>query len=138
VGTNYYLHKDDKCPCCGRSEEPLHIGKSSGGWCFSLHVIPDDEINTLDDWRRLWSTTARIVDEDGEAVTVAAMEKIITQRNGIFDWDEQSWHGYSDEAHFHLANRSERGPNNLLRHTIGSHCIGHGDGTYDYITGWFS
>lgn len=50
MGTNYYLHTKPDCECCGRGFEPLHIGKSSGGWCFSLHVMPEDNINTLDDW----------------------------------------------------------------------------------------
>ena len=30
------------------------------------------------------------------------------------------------------------GPNGLLRHRIGEHCIGHGDGTWDLIRGEFS
>jgi len=45
MGTNYYLVKNERppCPCCERTyvQERLHIGKSSGGWCFALHVIPE-------------------------------------------------------------------------------------------------
>ena len=41
MGTNYYLHKKPPCEACGHEPAPLHIGKSSGGWCFSLHVIPE-------------------------------------------------------------------------------------------------
>ncbi len=56
MGTNYYLHEKPDCECCGRPFEALHIGKSSSGWCFSLHVMPEDMINTLDDWRSKWSS----------------------------------------------------------------------------------
>lgn len=35
-------------------------------------------------------------------------------------------------------NNAVPGPNNLLRHKIDQHCIGHGDGTYDYLVGEFS
>ena len=36
-------------------------------------------------------------------------------------------------------NYAEPGPNGLVRAKInGVHCIGHGEGTWDYITGEFS
>lgn len=38
MGTNYYLHSQDPCEHCGRSYPELHIGKSSAGWVFALHV----------------------------------------------------------------------------------------------------
>ena len=114
MGTNYYLHKKPDCECCGRSFEPLHIGKSSGGWCFTLHVMPEDNINTLDDWRNLWAAPGAFIrNEDGEKVSIADMEMTITAR---------LWHGESPR-----------------RNDIdGRHCIGHGDGTWDYVTGEFS
>ena len=44
MGTNYYFEDSSEvCECCGRGAESLHIGKSSGGWCFSLHVMPERE-----------------------------------------------------------------------------------------------
>ena len=47
MGTNYYLHRPrtNECEHCGRADEapPLHIGKSSSGWCFSLHVRRADD-----------------------------------------------------------------------------------------------
>lgn len=114
MGTNYYLHQKPDCECCGRPVEPLHIGKSSGGLCFSLHVMPDDHINTLDDWRALWSAPGAYVrNEYGERVPLDKLERIITER---------SWRG--EFPH---------------RHPIdGRHCVGHGDGTWDYIVGEFS
>jgi len=46
---------------------------------------------------------------------------------------------YRTEADFHRENHSEPGPNNLVRHKIDDvHCIGHGEGTWDLITGEFS
>lgn len=142
MGTNYYLHQKPDCECCGRSYEPLHIGKSSGGWCFSLHVMPEDGIHTLDDWRALWSAPgAYIRNEYGERVSSEELERIITERRNDRGWDDRQWSimGYGSEANFHLYNHSERGPFGLLRHKIdGRHCIGHGEGTWDYIVGEFS
>ncbi len=140
MGTNYYLHQKPDCECCGRPFEPLHIGKSSGGWCFSLHVIPEDGINTLDDWRNLWSQPgAYIRNEYGERVSIADMELPITARLRAKDWDDPRWwNGYTSEEDFHSRNHSERGPNGLLRHRIGRYCIAHGAGTWDYIRGAFS
>ena len=40
MGTNYYL-ETDACDKCGRGDGPLHIGNSSAGWCFALHVGED-------------------------------------------------------------------------------------------------
>lgn len=113
MGTNYYLHEREPCECCGREFKAMHIGKSSHGWCFSLHVDPNDNVQSLDDWRRLWSQPgARIVDECGAHITPEAMEQTITNRSH---------------------------PHGLTRSRIdGYHCVGHGEGTWDYITGEFS
>ena len=112
MGTNYYLHQKPDCKCCGRPFEPLHIGKSSGGWRFALLVMPEDGINTLDDWRVLWSAPGAFIrDEYGEKVSIADMERLITERE---------WRG---------------GP--VKRHDD-QYCVGHGEGTWDYITGEFS
>lgn len=141
MGTNYYLHQKPDCECCGRSFEPLHIGKSSGGWCFALHVVPEDGINTLDDWRNLWAAPgAYIRNEYGDHVSIADMELTITGRCGEEDWDDPRWWVgfYRSEHDFHASNHSERGPHGLLRHRIGSHCKAHGEGTWDCIVGEFS
>ena len=145
MGTNYYFRKPltNYCEHCGRSDPPeeLHIGKSSGGWCFSLHVCPEQGIHTLDDWGAIWPN-GTILDEYGDELTRLEMLAVITTgRSSTKDWDSR-WalnSGYSSEEAFHRSNHSERGPNGLLRHRIdGSHCIGHGPGTYDYIVGDFS
>lgn len=148
MGTNFYLHPRADCECCGRPFEPLHIGKSSSGWCFSLHVIPEDGISSLDDWRERWNQSGAVIrNEYGDTVTTEQMESIITERGRSgpdASWDGVAWWNspfspYLNEEDFHRCNHSERGPNFLLRHGINKrHCIGHGPGTYDYITGEFS
>lgn len=137
MGTNYYLHKN-VCSHCNRGDEPIHIGKSSAGWCFSLHVILG-EIESLEEWKKEFEK-GQIRDEYGADVTVEEMLKTITERQCDKDWN-RNWGnsgGYADEADFHRNNESERGPRGLLRHRIGRYCVAHGEGTYDLITGEFS
>jgi hypothetical protein len=145
MGTNYYLHEKADCECCGRPFEQLHIGKSSGGWCFSLHVIPEEGINTIEDWIAKWSAPGvQIRNEYNDFVEPHEMLAVICDRRGSRHsgdgWDTDWWKwGYSSEEHFHSMNHSLRGPNGLLRHQVdGRHCIGQGEGTWDYITGEFS
>lgn len=128
MGTNYYL-KTNKCEHCGRADEPVHIGKSSGGWCFSLHVIPEDGINSLADWEARWPTGV-IENEYGETITPEEMRKIITERSRE---KPVAWRAFDyDQSH------AEPGPANLLRHRLGRYCVGHGEGTWDLIPGCFS
>lgn len=117
MGTNYYLYRKPDCECCGRNDPPLHIGKSSGGWVFSLHVIPEEGINTLSDWAREFSSASAVIkDECDSLISAEEMLDIIKNRSpfGI-----------------------DRKP--LRRHEIdGRWCIGHGEGTWDYMPGEFS
>ena len=159
MGTNYYFRKPltNYCEHCGRSDPPeeLHIGKSSGGWCFGLHVYPEDGIRGLADWEAIWATPGTIVNAYGEDVTREEMYLVIAERSRGKDWEAPWWApkpcgtdfkgnpvtipGYLSEADFHRFNHSERGPKGLLRHRVdGHHCIGHGPSTYDYIVGDFS
>ena len=77
MGTNYYLIKNP-CSYCGRAEGREHIGKSSAGWCFSLHVT--EEIRGLEDWKRHFNEN-RIEDEYGQIVSTQRMLEIITERS---------------------------------------------------------
>jgi len=131
MGCNYYWHEEPPCPECHRRFEALHIGKSSGGWCFSLHVIPEDGINDMPDWEDRWNRPgSEIRDEYGRRVTPTEMRAVILAR---------SWPNDSSRDHaFYEQNHAEPGPAGLARHRIGQHCIGHGQGTYDLITGEFS
>lgn len=136
MGTNYYhiTHASEKCKCCGRfdPETSRHIGKSSHGWHFTLHVNPEENINTLEDWIKLFNTSdTHIVDEEGRHITPNYMVSIITDRSRpeSNDWDATMLH----------RNHAEQGLNNLVRHKVdGEHCIGNGTGTYDYVVGEFS
>ena len=47
MGTNFYLHKNC-CNHCNRPEHKIHLGKSSGGWRFLLHIEKLDWFYT--DW----------------------------------------------------------------------------------------
>lgn len=135
MGTNYYLVKPESepCPHCGRTdpEERLHIGKSSAGWCFALHVEPDDRTHpqTLGQWVVRWSKPGvHIEDEYGERVTPEQMRVVVMERERErpvgpnFNW---------------TANDAEPAPGNLIRARVGEHCVGHGSGTWDLIPGWF-
>lgn len=140
MGTNYYLiEKSRACPMCGHDPaERLHIGKSSSGWCFSLHVIPEIGIHDLDDWRKKWcEPETRIVDEYKHVVSLTEMEACVVDRRLTSGWEETP-SGYVSWSAFHALNQSEMGPRGLLRHRIGEHCVGHGEGTWDLIQGEFS
>lgn len=84
MGTNYYLSKDGPppCPTCGHSmakEERHHIGKSSSGWNFALHVMPGTR--TLEAWERAWALPGyRIENEYGDTLTPEQMLKVIKDR----------------------------------------------------------
>lgn len=141
MGTNYYsvrrevAEREDfhgeSLSQLSVGEDVLHIGKSSGGWCFSLHVIPELGINSLRDWVVVFIDPERVMfNEYYERVGLEEIMGVITARS----WrDRPPW----DEKQL-ARNYAEQGPNNLVRHRIGHHCIGHGEGTWDYITGHFS
>lgn len=128
MGTNYYWAQKPPCSCCNRPFPKLHIGKASAGWCFALHVYTDmGGPYSLDGWQSLFSIPgSHIEDEYGNIISIAEMLDIITNRK----WA----HLNNPSGHGGIA-----GPNNLLRAPIdGSHCIGHGSGTYDLFIGHFS
>lgn len=127
MGMNYYLQKYH----FGDTPNPhpkLHIGKSSPGWCFQLHVIPEEGLNDWEDWhdyiRR--SYDHQIVNEEGRDISTAELWYIVTQRRAKQRPTNVSWH------------LAELGPNNLLRSREEGPCIGHGSGTWDLISGEFS
>jgi hypothetical protein len=127
VGTNYYL-KVDICPYCTRPKKQLHIGKSSFGWCFALHVGSELGIEDLDDWQKLWNKQGNvIVDEYGEQILPSSMLQIITDRRfeprETFDWE---------------LNHAIPGPNGCIRRELRYSCVKHGAGTWDCLNGEFS
>lgn len=147
MGTNYYFKKP--------FAKPLHVGKSSAGWCFSLHVMPEKGINSIFDWILILTKPGRVVDEYGTILTRQELIDQIADRSWPKEWDANWWApqpfgtykdgtpcmlpGYSSEADFHASNGSQRGPKGLLRHRVdGVHCVGQGSGTWDLIAGEFS
>jgi len=101
-------------------------------------VIPEKGINNLEDWLKKFDIEgSHIKDEDGDAVSVADMLSIITERDGRH-WDRFACYSHKNEADFHARNYSERGPNGLMRHQLNDRCIAQGDGTWDCIVGEFS
>lgn len=41
MGMNYHTYAGNSCSHCGRGDEEVHLGKSSVGWDFSLHLHPE-------------------------------------------------------------------------------------------------
>lgn len=109
-----------------------HIGKSTNGWVFSLHIYPEEGIKTFTDWLLLLKDPAKvIVDDRGREVSVEEMVRVITERQG----DQETRSVLFDYSR----NRAEPGPHNLVRRRIDYMlCVGHGEGTYDYLVGDFS
>lgn len=67
----------------------LHIGKSSCGWHFSLCIYPLIGINSLDDWKKVWSSgDCKIYTEYGEEISQEEVLSYIVDRQGIDEKDE--------------------------------------------------
>jgi len=155
MGLNFYLVYNEKidsiCPCCEHKttkDKELHLGKSSNGWTFALHVYPEQGIHTWGDvlYEALQATGKGgwIKDEYGTEVEIDMFVDIVTERSSHYTIEHNIaiatayniW--YKDVADFLRKKEAVAGPNNLLRPKIGNGCIGHGDGTYDYLVGEFS
>lgn len=142
MGTNYYSVKryvdfesEESFWDLRGTEDCIHIGKSSAGWCFSLHIVPELGINTLKDWIGMFIEPDRIIiDEYRETVSFLDMIRIITNRSRP---QSNSW-----DATMLERNHAEPGPHGLVRHRIEffeyGGCVGHGEGTWDLIKGEFS
>lgn len=129
MGTNYYWNENKAaCPTCGHSDsQEIHIGKSSAGWCFSLHVDPELGINDLPDWIERWHREgSSIRDEYGQTVTPAEMWAVVMCRRGDVRRPQTgAWY---------LENNASRGPFGLARH---GHKSTPGEGPYDLCSGEF-
>lgn len=144
MGTSYYIMHPNLCPHCKKelSCEQLHIGKSSVGWVFALHIYPEKKINTIEDWKAILLSGKQIQNEYGDILLPEIMISIIENRKSQHS---KIPHGYNSWEDFHKKNNSEyynrlgkEGPHSLLRLKIdNTFCIGHGSGTYDYCVGEF-
>lgn len=127
MGINFYWVSVDG--------EERHIGKSSLGWVFALHVYPEHGINDLSDWLRYWdSQEGFIKDEYHRRIEVLEMLSCITERESPRQTIPL---GYADWTVFHRENHSLNGPNGLCRAKLSSRCIKHGVGTWDCHVGEF-
>lgn len=130
MGTNYFWYETAPCEKCGHATGPLHIGKSSVGWVFSLRIHPELGINDLSDWVDRFYRAPYIRDEYGNIVRPEKMVSTIMLRGAESppkDFD-------------YAANRAEPGPRNLIRTraTSQTNFVGRGSGTWDLFTGDFS
>lgn len=145
MGTNYFSVKrglEDLDPDAfwerrqdgdPEADDILHIGKSSVGWCFSLHIIPELGIHDLDDWIRVFIEPDRvIINEYRERLDLTEIMRIITAR-GRNRLEPDGWTPDDYKRSF-----AEPGPNGLTRHALGHGCVKQGEGTWDCITGYFS
>lgn len=136
MGTNYYTEAPK-----GYEEKELHIGKSSGGWCFSLHVIPELKLTTWEAWKD-YLRKRPIWDEYENSIPFKELEKVVTERQGVLpdvrEYEKGDHPYYASAEDFYTRNYAQPGPNGLVRTKIGEHCVGHGEGTWDYIEGEFS
>lgn len=130
MGTNYYWHAGNGCDRCGSGEDVIHVGKSSCGWCFALHVKrppggdydrdPDNLPEDLEGWTELFQKPGSFIrNEYGETVTVEFMLRQIMQRDGTG--------GIKEDAEWYARNYAKPGPKGLARHT--------GDGSYGMVIG---
>ena len=136
MGTNYYLHAP-KCFHCGKEEEePLHLGKSSYGWCFGLHVYPE---NALNNWQQMWSHIDYLTQEKDHEIRDEYGDFVDNGEFFSIVWDRSGKPGRLFDKKWLKDNRAEIGPYGLARHALlAGHCIGHGEGPFDYIIGEFS
>lgn len=131
MGTNYYLRQGQDA-AEAHWEHPLngllhrdtgraariHLGKSSGGWAFGLHVYPEQGWGNFD---RILELVINLTcagwvleDEYGAVLTPAKFARIVHRS----DWEPP--------------------PDGWKRHEInGVYCIGHGAGAFDYLIGEF-
>jgi hypothetical protein len=141
MSTNYYLSNPNG--------SKLHLGKSSVGWTFALHVYPGRNINDLSQLiahieLEKKDNESIIIDEYGTELTYHGFLEVVAKRYNPriikAGWDSDWWSDFYDsEEHFHQCNHSIRGPSGLFRRRVDNErCIGHGYGTWDYCVGEFS
>jgi hypothetical protein len=136
MGTNYYLHAP-KCFHCGKeAEKPLHLGKSSKGWCFGLHVYPELDLHN---WADIWSHIHYKTEEEGYEIKNEYGDLIDPALFFSIVWDRSGRPEKLLDKQWLADNYATIGPYGLARHALyPGHCIGHGEGPFDYIIGEFS
>jgi len=130
MGTNYHLEME-RCPHCGKPREELHIGKSSAGWVFALHIYPDRGVHDFPDWIDLFANPNNVImDEYGKALKPEEFLPVVLLRFGKRDGDHLT-------REWLQVNQAVLGPHNLARCREDEHTK-HGRGTYDLHTREYS
>lgn len=63
----------------------IHIGKSSCGWKFCLHIYPNHNINSFKDWYDILQNDEYIItDEYNEVISINKMINIITKKPRVY------------------------------------------------------
>lgn len=128
MSTNYYATIDAAEPCahCGHVPEPrrIHIGKSSAGWTFALHVEPDDpeHPSTWSEWLAfLARADVSIEDEYGLPCQLATFVDVVECRSSSRPSPAPEWME---------RNGAVPGPRGLVRRHLSVYTIGHGEDYY--------
>lgn len=136
MGTNYFLHSQ-KCPHCGiEQKDKMHLGKSSVGWCFSLHVYPELELNNWDD---MWEYIVFCVEQEGYQIEDEYGDVIPLEKFLSIAWNRHRKPPLS--LKWLKQNHAVLGPSGLARHIVdGEHCVGNAgpNAPIDYFIGEFS
>ncbi len=96
MGTNYYCETgrmlEVECDCGFKHMMPetLHIGKSSYGWKFTLHSIPEKGLVCWRDWEVVLRDATRIFDEYGEDVPFGELKSTVLERGNRSDLSESA------------------------------------------------
>lgn len=78
MGTNFYVDAEPTCNNPAHNQQ-LHIGKSSGGWKFGFHGIPDRGLTSWSAWRDFLADKT-IVDEYGTELTLSEFTERVENR----------------------------------------------------------
>ena len=93
MGTNYYLHNEQ--PEFTPKFTPIHIGKSSAGWYFSLHTYPEIGLNSWEDWKNcldknINNYNAHIENEYEDKLLISEFISIVERSRRDYCWEEES------------------------------------------------
>jgi len=86
MGTNYYA-TCNRCPHCGRTDDRLHIGKSSAGWTFTFQAVPAGEswdgkrIASYGRWLEVLAQPGvEIRDQHGKACSLEDFKRMVDRK----------------------------------------------------------
>jgi hypothetical protein len=126
MGTNYYV-KSERCNCCDHKPDDFHIGKSSYGWYFTMHVTYTIT-NFQDMLIFLVDNRYNIYNEYGDKVELEDIIRTICCRSG----------NNTAENYYENSIYCELGQYGLVKFKVGFGCIGSSEiNPIDYVPGDF-